>query len=187
MRYLLPCECGRKVPVAATQAGETVVCECGRSHVAPKLRELRQLESHQEAETAPRRAGWSTRQGVLFVVGALLLIVAGLALGWTAFLRQGLVTEKPEIDPAWIENYVSELDEKSPVEMLEVWEHEILEHGLERMGDPAYLVHRQIDAILVRRLIIWGVVGAVGLGLILAAFFLRSPPSEAHAKTRPRQ
>ena len=41
MNYIAPCECGRNVTVGATQAGSTVLCECGCSLTVPSLSELR--------------------------------------------------------------------------------------------------------------------------------------------------
>jgi hypothetical protein len=43
-KYLLPCACGRKLPVEVAQAGEIVRCACGQSVTVPSLRRLRELE-----------------------------------------------------------------------------------------------------------------------------------------------
>ena len=48
MNYYLPCECGRCLSIAATAAGSTAVCDCGRSLLIPKLSGLR-LSVGQEA------------------------------------------------------------------------------------------------------------------------------------------
>lgn len=41
MSYRLPCDCGRPVPVAATDAGTTARCPCGRAVEVPPLHQLR--------------------------------------------------------------------------------------------------------------------------------------------------
>ena len=43
MHYFVPCECGKNVAVAATQAGCMLRCECGRSLTVPPLSGLRAL------------------------------------------------------------------------------------------------------------------------------------------------
>ena len=184
MQYLLPCECGRKIPVAASQAGETVVCECGRSLSAPKLRELRQLEAQTVEEDRPRGAAWSPLQGGLFVAGAVMLLISILALAYTALQRGSLMTEKPEFNPEFVQQLMAEIDSNSPAENLDVWRHDILEHGLERPGDPAYLVHREADELLTRRLMIFGAAATFGLALIIAAFLIRPRPAEKSAAKR---
>lgn len=42
MSYQVTCECGRAVPVAATDAGSSVPCGCGRAVEVPPLHVLRQ-------------------------------------------------------------------------------------------------------------------------------------------------
>lgn len=184
MQYLLPCECGRKIPVAASQAGETVVCECGRSLSAPKLRELRQLDTQTIEDDSPRGAAWSPLQGGLFVAGAVVLLISILALAYTGLQRGSLTTEKPEFNPEFVQQILADIDNNSPAENLDVWRHEILAHGLERPGDPAYLVHREADELLIRRLIIFGAAATIGLALIIAAFVLRPRPAEKPAAKR---
>ncbi len=41
MSCSLPCECGRCLSIAATAAGSTIVCDCGRSLLIPQLSEFR--------------------------------------------------------------------------------------------------------------------------------------------------
>ena len=74
MRYPVPCECGRVVKAAETEAGLTLRCACGRDVAVPSLRELRNDPGRiptarmQEADrSAPR------------IIGAILIAV-GLAL-----------------------------------------------------------------------------------------------------------
>lgn len=47
-RFLLPCGCGQKLVVDATQAGQQLSCGCGASLVVPTLRGLESLERVEE-------------------------------------------------------------------------------------------------------------------------------------------
>jgi hypothetical protein len=177
MRYLLPCECGRKLPVATSQAGDTLTCECGRSLTAPKLRDLRQLEPTTDAEPAKRRRlTWSHSQGILFSAGLVLVLLTGLVLLVTTYQRSFLYTEKPGIDPAQLDQYLAEIDRNTPVQNFEVWQTEVLQEGLQREEEPFFVAHRRIARMIRIIQIIAGVVGAVGLGMIAASFLARSKP-----------
>jgi len=74
--YLLPCSCGEKLQVEIRQAGESIVCTCGKSLDIPTLRALRQLDSVSEPSNPSARSRWSPLQGVLFVAGSALLIIS---------------------------------------------------------------------------------------------------------------
>ncbi len=82
VRYLLPCSCGQQVPVAASQAGGTVVCEaCQATIEAPRLGELRELPVAEPEQAPP--SDWNFRKGAV----STLLILAGLlaaGAGWFA-------------------------------------------------------------------------------------------------------
>jgi hypothetical protein len=183
MRYLLPCECGRKLPVSASQAGDTLTCECGRSVTAPKLRDLRQLEPTADAEPAPRRRlTWSYSQGMLFSTGLVLALLASVVLLVTTLQGSHLITEKPGIDPALLDEYLAEIDRNTPVQNFEVWQTEVLQEGLQREEEPFYVAHRRIAQMLRIIQIIVGIVGAAGLGMIAASFLARSKPGQAPDK-----
>ena len=78
-QYLLPCECGQKLPVNSTQAGERVRCTCGRELDVPTLRSLQALERRDDAAAKPELAPWGWRQGLAFL-GASIFVLASLAL-----------------------------------------------------------------------------------------------------------
>lgn len=179
MRYLLPCTCGRKIPVSSSQAGETLTCECGQSLTAPKLRELRQLETAPDTQPPARRLAWSQMQGVLFLFGGLLLLAAGVVVVLAMLQRTQLVTEQPQIIPERMDEYLAEIDRNSPAENYEVWKTEVLEEGLHRSHEPDFVYHRRIAQVIDRVLIGAGVAAAIGVALIVAAFVVRprSPSS----------
>jgi hypothetical protein len=175
MRYLLPCECGRKIPVAKSQAGDTLTCECGRTLAAPKLRDMVQLETApDEAPVATRRLTWSERQGVMFAGGAVMLILGALVFTLITLQRRSLHTEKPAVNQDDMATYLAEIDRNTPTQNLELWEKEILQEGLQQ--DPqaqAYLTHRRIASVLNWIRLVAGAISVAGLGLVVAAFVLR--------------
>lgn len=172
MRYLLTCDCGREIPVATSQAGDTLTCECGRSLQAPKLRELRELPAVQEAPAPRRRLAWSPTKGILFSLGGILLLVAAIVLGITSLQRSRLATDKFVIPPEDVGTYVAQIDKNTPVQNFEVWTKEILGEGLTRPGDPTYVVHRRYDAILGRITLVAGIAAGIGVALMFASLVM---------------
>lgn len=72
---LLPCSCGRKVPVRPSQAGQTVRCACGAELRVPTWREIAALElqSVHSASAVGAAWGWPER---LLLLGVAALAVA---------------------------------------------------------------------------------------------------------------
>jgi hypothetical protein len=73
--YLIQCECGAKVAVEATQAGQSIDCKCGAPVEVPTMRKLSQLErvAGAQADAGPT---WTRMQGSLFATGAVILLVS---------------------------------------------------------------------------------------------------------------
>lgn len=174
MQYLLPCECGQKIPLSTGQAGDTLTCECGRTVTAPKLREMRLLEPAPEPKAGgPPRASWSPIQGALYATGGGIVALAALALLVVSLQRSQLQTEAPPLIPDKVEEYLGEIDRNTPLQNLEIWKNEVLDEGLKREGDPIFVTHQRADAILRKITIAAGSVGAFGMALIVAAFVVR--------------
>ena len=84
--YLLPCSCGKKVPVDAGQAGAKVTCDCGQQLAVPTFRALKDLE--QERPVAAVAAGaigggtseWNPARGVMFSFGMLISMIAAVLI-----------------------------------------------------------------------------------------------------------
>lgn len=85
--HQIPCECARIHEVSKTQAGSTLVCECGKSIQVPTLRELKdypiierpdpkkeELSLHSSSGVRQRRGG------LIFVLFVAALLFAGLAV-----------------------------------------------------------------------------------------------------------
>ncbi len=174
MRYLVPCTCGRKIPVSTSQAGDALSCECGQTFPAPNLRELRRLETAPDVAPPPRRRlAWGQVQGALFATGGVLLLLGVIVLGVVGMQRSYLVTDKPPIIPELLDQYLAEIDNNTPVQNFELWQKEVLEEGLSREHVPHFVYHRRIDERMKLVMIGAGVVSALGLGLIASTFFLR--------------
>jgi hypothetical protein len=183
MRYLIPCECGRQIPISTSRAGESLTCECGRSFTAPKLRELRQLPAASDDQPGPSRRAWSRQQGVLFAVGLALLMVSAVVLTVTTLQRTQLHTEPPEIPPEPLDEFLAQIDRNTPLQNFEIWQTEILEEGLDRAGDPHYVIERRIASALDWIRLAGGVGAVLGLGMIVAAFVMRpATPSRQPGK-----
>jgi hypothetical protein len=77
--YLLPCSCGRDIPIGTRQAGETVTCECGRASSAPTLREMQGLRRVSLTRpSAAAQSGWGNSQRFL-VAGTIIFVLAAVA------------------------------------------------------------------------------------------------------------
>jgi len=85
--YLLPCPCGRKIPVQPRQAGEIVTCECGTSLEVPTLLGLKTLE-RAEVPVEPKTAkpDWSAGHS-LILLGAVIIFASIVLGGWLFWAR----------------------------------------------------------------------------------------------------
>ena len=97
-KYLLPCSCGREIPIEASQAGQTIRCQCGADLEAPRLMRMSSLKrAEQEASPARPRNGWGTRQR-LVLLGALLAL-PGIVLTTYLLLNRPKLAEVPTHAP----------------------------------------------------------------------------------------
>ncbi len=166
MKYLLPCECGKKVEVSPAQAGGTVFCPCGKTLSVPRLKTLRELESVDSHEEKRLSEGMSPRAAVLFLGGLVVLFAVVLLV----YFGQG----KP-IPPAKIlETDIIErqIEQFSLLETYQVWEAAQRGVTTKRSFDEVY--ERAIRDYWIRV----GVSGAVLLvGLIVVGVGLSLPKS----------
>ena len=83
-KYLLPCSCGRKVPVEGFQAGQRVRCPCGAELDVPSMLGLARLELAQSEPGAEAPSSrWGVRQRLPLIGGLVLLIgLAGVVTLW---------------------------------------------------------------------------------------------------------
>ena len=138
VQYLLPCQCGRKIPVDTTKAGRTLKCECDAQLEVPTLGGLKKLEPAAQSKHAPSAATWGPRQRVL--LAGILICVTGLGIAGFFWRDRPL----PPPHELRIERIPKHVEGLTLMQTMELWA--ALEHGLpEGLGieDQAYRMARQ--------------------------------------------
>ena len=186
-KYLLPCPCGRQIPVQASQAGQQLQCECGAALEVPSMRGLAELErigptldaapsaparptapASQTAQKKGRRSAqrrapvWGTRQRLL-LIGALMATV-GVGTGAYFYVF------RPRILDAEV---------MAPIQTWNVWRD--LSHGIDQhpAWESAYLEYL---ASYHRWMIVAGAI--TGTGVIVMASSLLAPRSRRKRRGR---
>ena len=170
--YFLPCACGANCVVEARHAGGTVTCnECNAQLDVPKFRELRQLEPAAVASSSGRRTrstGWSPIQGGLFVLGTLLLVIAGGSAAYTYVVRQQYDQPAPKIEDL-------NLPDMSTIELRSSWElwKSFQNSNVIDRPTPYFILYRKKVAQMDRWLQIFGGVAGVGALIAVASLLIR--------------
>lgn len=170
-QYLLPCECGNKIPVTTAQAGRIVACSCGQEIKVPNLGALRQLEQAHTGTTSKQAVQWNAGRGVLFVVGILLTIIGLLVGGWgSLILRQiDLEHEATHFNLAEVAD-IEDVEKMPPADVYELWKN-VASHGPGQAG-TARPLQAQAWAAYYRNMAITGfVIAAVGLVMAGSTLF----------------
>lgn len=91
-QYLLPCSCGRKLPVDLAQAGNRIHCECGAQLEVPTLLHLKRLDraSPPDPVATGGRASWGVRQRVS-LTGAVFSLAGIVFAAWCFVTRPRIV------------------------------------------------------------------------------------------------
>jgi hypothetical protein len=178
--YLLPCQCGKKAEVDASQAGLSVRCACGAQLAVPTMRGLSGLE---RIEAAPRAlpsqpaTAWGARQGLIFL-GSIILGVAVLAaagIWWFA------MPTPISLKVNYQQEIRAEIDQHSPEDLMHLWQH--LRGGVE---EPAHETMITNYEAMVSHVLAWeGVIGGFGaIGLVLLIIgILQRPRTAATIRT----
>ncbi|MCA9248774.1 MAG: hypothetical protein KDA42_16725 [Planctomycetales bacterium] len=83
-KYLLPCpQCKATHEIQPSQAGSTLVCDCGEHLELPTIRQIRQLEPI-SAATVSEQPEWSARKGTILAGICLALLSATPGVYWVA-------------------------------------------------------------------------------------------------------
>lgn len=164
--YLLPCSCGRKIPVQLRQAGEIVKCDCGNSIEVPTLSIIKKLERAQApAEHKMIQPNWTFGHGLIFVGGLVILIAIGLSV-WLVLSR--LSDPFANFTP---EGMIQAAHTRTPLQSLRLWQ--MLEKGgLEhhkRGAEIAYEDEQKRQTVIWW---LWSLLPISGLGLIAAGFIV---------------
>jgi hypothetical protein len=176
--YLLPCVCGKTVPVDVGQAGGQVQCSCGTRLDVPTLRQLRHLQ-RAPTEDVQHAAAWGQRQGIV----AASLIIALLLLGWSAWVWHN-EPQQPKFDPATRRQAVEE-QLKTPLGAWESWigyYRPLAERGLPvfHVANAAQIESKRADARFLRYML-WAIAAVFAIVAGSAAFW---PAPVAHAQRR---
>lgn len=174
-QYLLTCSCGEKLRVVAAQAGEQIVCPCGKTVSVPTLRELRKLEpAPPEAGSLRSAAGWNAWNGLVFSGGALfcLAALAGMLYAGVMIFRieASGVTEDATAEINEIE--AMQVDELTPEEALAAFDS-LRAEGLGPKHEPYWIAYRRMAGEQRTLLIISGVCLVAGLAAMIASARLR--------------
>lgn len=172
MPYLLPCDCGHRLPVKKSQAGSFVACPgCGRQLDVPTIAGLGKLEWIEDQipgsgakDTTGRR--WSLIRGILAAT-CFVVALAGLGrAGMYGIYRYNYPTTFTVDD--WMKLLDEETHALSPAETWDTW-CSIQENGLGAKKPPELFAQKrfleQMDTTMGR----WAIAGGIGLVGLLAA------------------
>lgn len=119
--YLLRCPDGHPISVSASAAGSEVTCpECGKPQAVPKLGELRQLPTAENATDSKPQAGSPFFARVLFAVLMLVALGAATAAAYGAFRWQSLPVPPTSADH--IASDTKDIMALNPLEVLTIWD-----------------------------------------------------------------
>jgi len=89
-KYLLPCSCGKDVPIETSQAGGNALCDCGRNLKVPTLLQIKKLPLVVETQTQSPAMVSTTKSPTggrvnlsVFWIGLILTIAAGVYCAYT--------------------------------------------------------------------------------------------------------
>jgi len=191
MKHLLPCSsCGEAIPVDASQAGQSVTCQCGQQLEIPTMRAIRQLPPLREATAPPRRptSGWSTAQRLVFALGLAVAVPSFLLAGYFQWGRTYLNTE----EIPWDQRLETDLDMLENMNLEEAWENwkKVRDTDIGPYRPPHFIRARMISQWWKDIVLVSLGVGGAGVLLMGIAFLLprphRGPPRKRASATRPR-
>ena len=156
-KYLLPCSCGRKIPVEAIQAGQTVRCTCGAELEIPTMKAVTSLEPAEPASTARKgrsTSTWGAREGRIL----LAAVITASALGLAAYLQ-------------WTQPRLADVQSLSPLQTWAAWQE--LRLGADRRLPPEAEIF--YDALRANRHWLKLALGVATVGLLLLGIFWLAP------------
>ncbi len=172
MKYSLPCSCGDTIPIETSQAGETVVCSCGRQLEVPTMRAIRQLDPiRPPAVACAKSAGnWSMPQRLCFSIGMAVAAI-GFAIGvYYQLGRASLDTE----EVVWDTRLDSDLELLDNMNLEEAWKNweNVRDSGIGPYNPPRFIKSRVVSAFWKKYVVVGLGIGLSGLALMGIAFVL---------------
>lgn len=189
--FLLPCECGYKLPVDATQCGLSLPCpQCQTDVTVPPLRRLQQLERVTGRPPAEATGRWGPRQALL-LVGSIVLL-GGVALVVLLHVVDPISTHL-QMPPQWREQppeyqnfYLQAAEVPDDLTLGESWRlwRTLKNQGINIGGHP--LVEQHSRQLAQRRIATGFSIAIAVLGgvLLLLAFVVRQPGRDAARQPR---
>lgn len=166
--YLIPCTCGEKLRIDASQAGLDVRCTCGRDVKAPTLRGLSQLERVEVAPTKAPPMEWGALHRLL--LGGSLIAVCGLAIAAWFWMKTPPYDPEMKVDPELMAEITTRIKALPAETIIEEWQ-KLATEGLDR-SEPANLTYHHAYVVRMHGFMYTGMVLAVIGGLIMATALL---------------
>ena len=137
----------------------------------PSLCGIREL-AHTEP-TKTRRAGptWSPVRGIAFVVGMLVAVFGLFVAAYALLAWLNLDTSEP-LPEDLTASYAS-IDQKTPEDMLLMWQGEILNRGMEKYQLPAHVAARVMSQFFGRIAMIGLCVTVIGAAVSASTIVFR--------------
>lgn len=172
MKYLLPCSCGKKVPVEPRQAGQVLQCSCGASFEVPTMLKLAALEKAPSGPDFARpRAAWGFQQKIV-LLGVVVLVAASAPALYLFLHRPSPVVVDAEAIRGWVEGF-------SPRQTRRLWQ--VLRDGGIAAGTPSGAAAHEES--LFRYHLGMGLLmccAACGIGLVVAGLLTKRGPRRAN-------
>ncbi len=169
MKYLLPCdECGEKMPIDVSQAGQQTTCQCGQMLGVPSLRGIRELGVLDDVDTTVPPPMWSVGRRVVFAVG-LVVCVLGLAVLGIASLNWTRI-RVPERTVTDFEQISAEIDAQTPAQTLDTWT-KLRAEGLGPYYPSGHVVAKHMVGVLQTVMAVAAGVAIAGILMSVGAWF----------------
>ncbi|MHB8863379.1 MAG: hypothetical protein ACYC6N_13305 [Pirellulaceae bacterium] len=185
MKYLLPCACGKSVPVETSQAGGTVRCSCGNALDVPPMRLLRQLAVADAAVATKvsRQRSWSIFQGLFFAIGLTFLVGGLLTAAYYQWGRMRLDVQERTWDDL-TEDHAT-IDAWHIDEAWDVW-RKMRNDSIGPYTPPFFVVNRLVSAYWYKY-VVAGLIAAGGGMLFLLVAFVAGYAKKPRARRIPRK
>ncbi len=170
-QFLVSCDCGLQLRVAASQAGEDQVCSCGKSVPIPRLRELSRLPLAPPSGGSGLQPGgrkWSIPKGILFAVGLPLTLLALAFAANFAWWHSIYDVKKPSVKDA---KYPVEIMQLTPGQSMQLWQ-DFLTDGLPARPQNDYIARRDIARRMMRDMRICLGLAFAGAAFMVLAFLI---------------
>jgi hypothetical protein len=172
--YLLPCQCGERFQVDASESGLVMKCRCGASLEVPTLRGLSRLEKVVVEEPASPARTWGGAQRMMAIGALIALVGIAMSIYWTVkpLPRPQDVLSAETFRKLRLPDDGTWIDE-SPKNVLGAWRMIELEIQIEGLyGPPAQALepyHRAREIVVWWRVLSY-VVAGLGLAILAASF-----------------